>query len=579
MPEFEVGARLELKNLSSFVAGMRAAGKAVDDVGDQANQSSAALARMGAVGRGVGRAGLMSLKYGALAAGVALAGIATGAIKGHIEAERVGAQTTAVIKSTGGAANVSAKHVNNLANEVMGFSGISDEGVASAQNLLLTFTQISNEAGKGGAVFDRTTKLAADMSTALGTDIKSSALMLGKALNDPAAGLSRLTRAGVVFTEEQKKMVERLSANGQTIKAQGVILDEVAREFGGSARAMGKTAEGQFNIMKETVGNSLEEIGAKLVPIAQDVMPGLTKVLTSVLDALGPSIGKIADALAVVAGPLLKALTPVITVLADAFASLARVLAPIIKVFGGIFARVMKMASPLIEKLVKVLGAGLLKILKALAPSIPPLIRATLKLLRAFMPLVPVIADIIVLLVKLSGPVIKQLAKIVGWIADWVIRPITKLLKGLVTNWSDTWDTIKDVVGDAVGAVVNFAKGLVNGVINVINALTSGLNDALEVKFEQKVFGKTIGVHFDPPDIPQIPLLAEGGRALANRVHIVGERGPELFKPDQSGTVIPNDALGGGLTIYGGLHFHGVRNGRQAFREFKHAVDTELARA
>jgi phage-related minor tail protein len=41
---------------------------------------------------------------------------------------------------------------------------------------------------------------------------------------------------------------------------------------------------------------------------------------------------------------------------------------------------------------------------------------------------------------------------------------------------------------------------------------------------------------------------ASGGPAMANTPYIVGEKGPELFMPGRSGTVIPNDALGGGGT-------------------------------
>ena len=40
--------------------------------------------------------------------------------------------------------------------------------------------------------------------------------------------------------------------------------------------------------------------------------------------------------------------------------------------------------------------------------------------------------------------------------------------------------------------------------------------------------------------------LATGGPAMANTPYIVGEKGPELFMPGRSGTVVPNDALGGG---------------------------------
>jgi phage-related minor tail protein len=38
--------------------------------------------------------------------------------------------------------------------------------------------------------------------------------------------------------------------------------------------------------------------------------------------------------------------------------------------------------------------------------------------------------------------------------------------------------------------------------------------------------------------------LADGGTAQAGRSYIVGERGPELFVPRSTGTVVPNEAMG-----------------------------------
>jgi hypothetical protein len=43
---------------------------------------------------------------------------------------------------------------------------------------------------------------------------------------------------------------------------------------------------------------------------------------------------------------------------------------------------------------------------------------------------------------------------------------------------------------------------------------------------------------------------AEGGPVLSGRSYIVGERGPELFVPGSSGSIVPNDRMGGGnLTV------------------------------
>jgi hypothetical protein len=44
--------------------------------------------------------------------------------------------------------------------------------------------------------------------------------------------------------------------------------------------------------------------------------------------------------------------------------------------------------------------------------------------------------------------------------------------------------------------------------------------------------------------------LASGGPAGAGKPYIVGERGPELFVPNISGTVVPNNALGGAPVTY-----------------------------
>ena len=43
--------------------------------------------------------------------------------------------------------------------------------------------------------------------------------------------------------------------------------------------------------------------------------------------------------------------------------------------------------------------------------------------------------------------------------------------------------------------------------------------------------------------------FADGGRPPVGRPSIVGERGPELFVPRSSGTIIPNHALGGSATV------------------------------
>lgn len=197
------------------------------------------------------------------------------------ESNAVAAQTAAAIKSTGGAANVTAKEVSNLADAIARKTGVDDEQIAKASNLLLTFTGIRNEAGKNNDIFNQATKIAVDMGKALGTDAAGSAIQLGKALNDPVKGITALTRVGVTFSDVQKKQIENFVEAGRTADAQKVILAELTKEFGGSAEAQATASDK----LKVTLGNLQEEIGNNLVPIIDKVAGFLAEKLPGAIDS------------------------------------------------------------------------------------------------------------------------------------------------------------------------------------------------------------------------------------------------------------------------------------------------------
>ena len=192
------------------------------------------------------------------------------------EAAKVSAQTEAVIKSTGGAANVTAGQIDALAGSISRKTGIEDDSIKSAQNLMLTFTNVQNRVGEGNDIFNRATMAMVDMGAAMGTDAKGSAIQLGKALNDPVAGISALTRVGVTFSEGQKNVIEDLVKTGDVAGAQKVILDELGKEFGGSAEAQA-TAAGKF---KNAIGELQESVGRLLLPAIE----GLARAAIPLVD-------------------------------------------------------------------------------------------------------------------------------------------------------------------------------------------------------------------------------------------------------------------------------------------------------
>lgn len=145
----------------------------------------------------------------------------------------------------------------------------SDEQILSAENLLLTFTKINKD------IFPDTTKIVLDMSTALGQDLKSSAIQVGKALQDPILGVTALRRVGVNFSEAQAKVIKNLVETGKSAEAQALIMKELQTEFGGSAEAAGKTFAGSLKRLSNQLDDVKERIGLLIV---QAITPLVTSL-------------------------------------------------------------------------------------------------------------------------------------------------------------------------------------------------------------------------------------------------------------------------------------------------------------
>ena len=222
-------------------------------------------------------------KVAAIAAGAAGIGAMVKTLQIGVEefrnSTRVAAQTEAVLKSTGGVAKVTADQINTLASNLERKSMFDDEAIQSGQNLLLTFTKIRNEAGKGNDIFNQTVQAMVDVSTAMGIDTSTAAIQLGKALNDPIRGVGQLRRVGVSFTEQQREQIRTLVESGKTLEAQKMILGELTTQFGGSALNASKTLDGQLAILRNTFNNIAGDLVARFLPSVVRAAQGLADFL------------------------------------------------------------------------------------------------------------------------------------------------------------------------------------------------------------------------------------------------------------------------------------------------------------
>ena len=175
------------------------------------------------------------------------------------------AKLNQTLKSTKFAAGVSSRELQGLASRMQKLTGIGDETILSMQGVLLTFTQIK------GDVFKDATEAILNISVALGQDLQQSAIQVGKALNDPAKGVSALQRVGIQFTDEQKAMIKQLDKTNQTAKAQAIILKELELQFGGTASNVSSTSI-SLKRLSSAFGDLMESGGGKLAPLLDNLI-------------------------------------------------------------------------------------------------------------------------------------------------------------------------------------------------------------------------------------------------------------------------------------------------------------------
>ena len=506
-------------------------------------------------------------------AGVAGLGAAIGGMVAEArEAERVGRLTDAVLKSTGATSWISAGQVGAYAEKLGQLIGVDDDLIQQNANVLLTFTRVRNEAGKGNDVFNRTVGLAHDMAAALGTDAKGAVLQLGKALNDPIKGVTKLTRAGVTFTEQQKAQIKALAESGDILGAQKIILAEVSKEFGGAAAA----SADPMQRLRVTIDNLKERVGLALLPILNKAATWLGKNLPKALETAQKWFKRIVPVVKTVAQWISRnrdVILPFVAALLAAFAAF-KVFMFIKTVTTAVMAfNAALVANPigLVVVAIAALVAGIIvayqrfeafrnivntvgEAIKVAAEFIWKVVKTYLTFVINFWRYVWNTARTIVRVVwDAIGSKVKTVAKFVYdvvvkylqmvfayWSFVWKLAKtlvtgvwdgiktavdlgmraidfgVRNVLNPLITAWSFAWNGMKAIAESVWGGIKAVINGVLSGIETAYNAFRSFWN-AVEVKvpgFNPPGPGPSFGgFTFGLPDLPSIdvPRLHTGG--------------------------------------------------------------------
>ena len=193
------------------------------------------------------------------------------------------------IVATGGAAGFTADELAGISEELMKMSNYDDDEIMEKlTSPLLTFRNIA------GPTFKEAQLRAMDLSTVLHQDLQSSAIQLGKALNDPIQGVTALRRVGIQLEEEQENQIKSFMAVNDIASAQRIILDELAAQVGGQAQA---TAD-PIKQMAVAFGNVGEALGKVLLPYINEFARLMTgSVIPFIQNDFMPAVKGVVDRL------------------------------------------------------------------------------------------------------------------------------------------------------------------------------------------------------------------------------------------------------------------------------------------
>ena len=267
-----------------------------------------------------------------LTAPIAALGVA--AVRSFDKQAKAIAQVEQGLKSTGNAAGFTSKQLQMMASDLQKTTLFGDEDIlknATAQ--LLTFTNIT------GDQFAKTQKAALDLATRLDGDLKSASIQLGKALNDPVTNLSALSRSGIQFSEDQKSVIKELAETNRLAEAQDIILEELNKQYGGSAEAA-VTGAGKLKQLGNTIGDIGEQFGEVIIEFISPFIDRL-KDMADRFSQLSPAAKKfivVGASIAAAIGPALLALGSMLKMLPLIKVAMAALQGPIGIVTAAIIA-------------------------------------------------------------------------------------------------------------------------------------------------------------------------------------------------------------------------------------------------
>jgi hypothetical protein len=200
-----------------------------------------------------------AIKKAAVPAAAALAGLAVAlgdATQAAMEDQAEQANLAQILKNTTGASDDQVAAIENQISAMSRASGIADTDYRKSLEALTLGTKDTKKAMED-------MNLVMDISTALNQPATTVAEALAKAYEGNFKALKTLSPEIKTMVDEGKPLNE--------------IMQTLSDTFGGAVSAKAETAAGKMAILKNSIGETKESIGAALLPVVEAALPILQK--------------------------------------------------------------------------------------------------------------------------------------------------------------------------------------------------------------------------------------------------------------------------------------------------------------
>jgi phage-related protein len=346
--------------------------------------------------------------------------------------------------------------------------------------------------------------------------------------------LERLARATGDVEKAQKLQALALDISAGSGKSLEAVSNALGKATEGNTAALGKLGVGLSSAQLKTL--SMDEITKKLADTFENQASAKADTFQGKLDRLNVAFNEGKET---VGSFVLDALTPLVSTFVN---------------------KVIPALSSMSTSIGKDLEAPLNGIKSILTDFVIPAFKALYSYLFDYV--VPFWASVF-------GPALAGISSAFGKVSA-AIKSNEEDLAPLFTLFKSVAAFVRDTMGPAIGTILKVAfevlgtaiAGVITGVSKVVGFLGDMIDKVKEfinlVKANPVVSGisglidKVFG-----------GFKASGGPVTAGTSYVVGERGPELFTPNRSGSIIPNGAMGGGgsvinLTVNGAIDPEGT---------------------